>query len=542
MISCGHLAQQHNVSMTQSAATVIFCQHPESASWIYKQEYDAIKKLTIDATFQLLPQLSVKAANSIKDSRPFDASTHLPASLDQVHVYTDYEFAAKCLNKVGIRCAYGPYSHSVDVSPFNFLLLTTQVKDFHSIAEDKRVCQFPYEGGFVRKDLLSLTVRSYCIRKQQRQEKQQLPRWWNPCFDLSTELHFFLHETLRRHHQQQNNNWIFKPSQGSRALGHKIVIGNAHQLENATSTSFAAKHAVGDIISSQATNSAAVTAAVKATQKIPIQDDAGGGGGGDSSSTVVNSLLSASPLNSSVSALLSEISNQYCTISNYRQAKEMVAQLLVTNPLTVLGRKFDMRCIVFVRSFEPFEAYLHCGYYARVANKEYCTDSEALHDNEVMLSVSAYSTDKTIAAKQLRLTKEELRDAIGAERGCTAPATTKTTQTGEAAEGLDYDRMISTMHDLLSEVFRGVAPSVGCWPRSSAYYSVDVMFDDAPEYLGQPQAKLIEINYMGDWKAMFNSTKSTDDHFAEGYVEWLQDMMKCLATSQEMDPTRNFRL
>ena len=89
LLSCGQLAQQHQVQMTQSAATVIFCQYPESTAWMYEQEYDAIKKLTIDAAFQLLPKLPVKLNNTIKDSRPFDALTQLPTSLDQVHVYTD---------------------------------------------------------------------------------------------------------------------------------------------------------------------------------------------------------------------------------------------------------------------------------------------------------------------------------------------------------------------------------------------------------------------------------------------------------------------
>ena len=84
---------------------------------------------------------------------------------------------------------------------------------------------------------------------------------------------------------------------------------------------------------------------------------------------------------------------------------EKVAQLFVTHPLLVHGRKFDIRVYVFVRSFQvnvlyeyackitqrrfntlsntpsyislsilkkqPFEAYMHTLHYARLANKPY---------------------------------------------------------------------------------------------------------------------------------------------------------------------------
>lgn len=43
-------------------------------------------------------------------------------------------------------------------------------------------------------------------------------------------------------------------------------------------------------------------------------------------------------------------------VSSFRQKPvDRIAQLLVTQPLLVMKRKFDLRLFVFVRSFVPFE-------------------------------------------------------------------------------------------------------------------------------------------------------------------------------------------
>jgi hypothetical protein len=68
----------------------------------------------------------------------------------------------------------------------DFLLLFENISNFLSIPLHQRVNQFPYEGGLVRKDLLPLTVRKHCFSPG-----GIAPRWWLPCFDLSTEFHIF---------------------------------------------------------------------------------------------------------------------------------------------------------------------------------------------------------------------------------------------------------------------------------------------------------------------------------------------------------------
>ena len=97
------------------------------------------------------------------------------------------------------------------------------------------------------------------------------------------------------------------------------------------------------------------------------------------------------------------------------------------------------------------------------------------------------------------------------------------------------------MRSMLRELFLGLSSSVGHWPRSSAYYALDVLYDNHANTNGSgtahtitpttniettssnnsnnsdsdsssssnsnsqyhpPVPKLVEINYMGDWKAL----------------------------------------
>ena len=68
----------------------------------------------------------------------------------------------------------------------DFLLVTAHITDFLSLSLAQRVCQFPYEGGLVRKDLLLLTVPRHC-----QGSTGGSPEWWLPCFDMSTQFHLF---------------------------------------------------------------------------------------------------------------------------------------------------------------------------------------------------------------------------------------------------------------------------------------------------------------------------------------------------------------
>jgi hypothetical protein len=175
-------------------------------------------------------------------------------------------------------------------------------------------------------------------------EVASAPAWWLPCFDLTTEFHLFAAEhkrlsstTVENAHTEEVNfpGWIMKPAQGTRGKGHRIVTaaGREGLLQ-------------------------AAVAAPQLPRRTWTRDN---GGGGDAAGDDDD--------------------------DDYQVEKDKVAQQLVIKPLLVQQRKFDMRVFVFVRSFVPFEAYMHELVYARLANKEYVATDDALQDSEVSITV-----------------------------------------------------------------------------------------------------------------------------------------------------------
>jgi hypothetical protein len=123
------------------------------------------------------------------------------------------------------------------------------------------------------------------------------PSWWLPCFDLSTEFHYFV-ETYRQHNLEYSscdNSWIIKPSRSTRGKGHRIVTS-------------------GDESGLQA------IAAMTPKLDIEYGDD-----------------------------------GEILSFKKTHPDHELVAQKLILRPLLVFNRKFDLRVFVFVRSFVPFE-------------------------------------------------------------------------------------------------------------------------------------------------------------------------------------------
>lgn len=182
-------------------------------------------------------------------------------------------------------------------------------------------------------------------------------------------------------------------------------------------------------------------------------------------------------------------------------------------------------------------AYTHALYYARLANKAY--DETRLRDPEVSITVSAYDEDQAIADRQERLLNVDLRAALEQDH-----------------PGINYEGMEGEMRRLLSELFRGAAGSIGQWPQSSAYYSVDVIFDNAAQcaknssgdkssapnsnddsqvkgeesgYSFTPVPKLVEVNFMGDWHGVEAAVHQPGD-----YHEWATDLLTVLATTQDV--------
>eukprot|EP01031_Cornospumella_fuschlensis_P030083 gene30083-36334_t len=342
----------------------------------------------------------------------------------------------------------------------------------------QRVCQFPYEGALVRKDLIILTIRKYCL------VNGELPTWWQPTYDLRTEFHLFAEDYKHRLSNGLENRWIFKPAQGTRGLGHRIIDCNSLQL-----AALSAPLVSYDVLAKMAS----VHDTMTLTQRLGVD---------------FNSLP---PFDDS----------------------DRVAQLWNTHPLLVKQRKFDLRFIVLVRSFEPFEgsnqmqnllvllfvnlstfsaAYVHELHYARLANKPYSADK--IDDMEVALTVAAYHEDESIASLQERVFHTDMQAELDK-------------QYGEGA--VDAQLMVQHTVQAFRELFRGAGQEIGCWPNSSAYYGVDVMYECPAAGAGAggfvPVPKILEVNFMGDWHGV--EVAVGDDH--DKFIEWANDVFMVLA-------------
>ena len=70
----------------------------------------------------------------------------------------------------------------------------------------------------------------------------------------------------------------------------------------------------------------------------------------------------------------------------------------------------------------------------------------------------------------------------------------------------DFDVLVESIVKLARELFRSLAPSIGRWPRSNAYYGIDVIISKEEEGgIGGYKSSLLEVNYGGD----FDSAKET---------------------------------
>ena len=320
-----------------------------------------------------------------------------------------------------LRCFFGDRPEVTLVSSpedAEFYFWSSEVSDFAALPRHIRICRFPYEHCFVRKDLLLLTARRLFFSTPG--DASTAPHWWLPTYDLTTEFHLFSREFDKHQRKGSDNQWILKPATGSRSQGICVVS----QLRQA--------------------------------------------------------------------AVAVEESND-----------ELIAQLLVARPMCVMGRKFDCRATVFVRSFVPFEVYVHKLLYARVAAKSY--DADALDDAGVLLTSTAYSGSVQMREDQVNLMPEQLAATVEDEY-----------------PDLDWAAVREQIHCMLSATFRSLAPLVGAWPCSRAYYGVDVLVSLEPD----PQPKLLEINSMPD---PYGTRQATKDQ-PEEYQRWLDLLGVMLCT------------
>jgi hypothetical protein len=95
-----------------------------------------------------LPSCAAPPPGGRKDPRDSGHETRPPPT-ERVRIFSDYEFAVETLRKI-------PSVELVENAELaDFLLVTGHIQNFTSLPQTQRVCQFPYEGGFVRKVLMT---------------------------------------------------------------------------------------------------------------------------------------------------------------------------------------------------------------------------------------------------------------------------------------------------------------------------------------------------------------------------------------------------
>lgn len=430
------IAPGKNGNLSISFAALCLSIYKDLEEWSNVDEYNMISSALVEPMSKAPTFFASSKSSDIVDPRG-EFNYSWPQNRSRPRVYTDHP---QLLELIKLELTFDevsrytlPFHSRFDFVLFpvdaDFVLTLQHTRNFLSIPEHQRICQFPYEGGLVRKDLLPLTVRKYCYKANIP------PFWYLPCFDLSTEFHHF-----RNFYQEQQSNcgenetdWIIKPAQGSHALGHAIFPYKSTKLKDI------AKYVYESMMSD------------------PFDGD-------------------------------------------------RVAQKLVSKPALIFARKMDLRVIVVVRSFEPFSAFMSETYYARLANCVY--DTSDLRNPEVSMTVTCYDADDNIRERQERTSLNRLATALGLED------TIVDERSG--METSRYHLVEKSVISMLGHLFSSAAKGVGCWPRSCAYYAVDVIldWDWGPEtdsrHLGAmydcayfkrhniPIPRLLEVNFMGD--------------------------------------------
>lgn len=145
---------------------------------------------------------------------------------------------------------------------------------------------------------------------------------------------------------------------------------------------------------------------------------------------------------------------------------------------------------------------------------------EALHDPKVAITVCCYDEDEEVASAQDRVFHLDLEKELIAQYGERAPL---------------WDTMKQDTIQLLRELFSGAAASIGQWPNSSAYYSVDVIYDIQEPSVDGPlcaHPRLLEVNFMGDWHGV-DAAVGANRHL---YHQWATDVLAVLALPKEHWP------
>ena len=178
-------------ALTLSLAAYLVSIFPEEDDFVTEGEFAMLQQGLTSFDTNTLP--CVQGTSSRRDPR-VDDDPIITADGTATKIFTDYDYAQQLIQQLSTSTC----SKAEDQEKASFWLKTAHTKDFLSVPSHIRVSSFPYEGGFVRKDLLPLTIRRHCYHHQSSYLKMtdgtinilhsQAPSWWLPCFDLSTGL------------------------------------------------------------------------------------------------------------------------------------------------------------------------------------------------------------------------------------------------------------------------------------------------------------------------------------------------------------------
>ena len=126
-----------------------------------------------------------------------------------------------------------------------------------------------------------------------------------------------------------------------------------------------------------------------------------------------------------------------------------------------------------------FVAYVHHWYFARLSNKKYSEVSEEWLDNEVFFTVSSYSEDSSIASKQERFSRDAVKGYCILYPSCDVLLHAYSFRYfDKRLHGTSWEDVEKCVHSALFQLLNGAKEIIGEWPRSCAYYAVDVIIED----------------------------------------------------------------
>ena len=343
-------------ALTLSLAAYVLCLFHED-DFVTEGEYNMLQQGLASIDVNALP--CVQGTNTRRDPRNDDPIIAAADDGSVTTIFTDYDYAQQMIEQLSRSSTSSMSKFSCTEYPekASFWLKTTHISNFLSVPSHIRVSSFPYEGGFVRKDLLPLTIRRHCFHHQSsylkmtdgiiNTELSQSPSWWLPCFDLTTEFHLFREDYERRKRQGEMNSWILKPSQGTRAQVTNPPWSIPIHLPNLILEchwGILIPSSQGHVI---VTPMMGLRDVAMLAPQLPVSLIR-------HMRTVCDERKSKEEGKEDDEAAAAA-AEQEAEVAGGEVASmdgEKVAQLFVTHPLLVHGRKVDIRVYVFVRSFE----------------------------------------------------------------------------------------------------------------------------------------------------------------------------------------------